>query len=101
MAGQGVAAAQDLLQVLADRIVATFGPDDVAALGDKVMVILETVRDMGRPETTSAEPPSALALANRLRRPDARRGLERLLRLLEAVGATNPGPTRSPQEGTA
>jgi uncharacterized protein YjgD (DUF1641 family) len=97
-----------------DRVVAAFDRDDIEALGDNVVLILQTVRDMTQPEVlgllrrtaadlhddATAPPPSLVALLGRLRRPEARRGLDRLLRLLETVGAGAPQVV-TPKEGTA
>jgi hypothetical protein len=73
----------------------SFGPDDLEALGDNVVLILETVKEMTQPEIMTmlrrtahlvgehpdepAEPPSVLALARELRDPEVRRGLARVL----------------------
>jgi uncharacterized protein YjgD (DUF1641 family) len=98
-----------------DRVVSAFDRDDIEALGDNVVLMLQTLRDMTQPEVlgllrrTAADlhhdddgpPPSLVALLGRLRRPEARRGLDRLLRLLEHVGAGAPTPPHPPKEGTA
>lgn len=106
-----------------DRIVGAFGREDVEALGDNVVLMLQTLREMTQPEVlgllrqtaawahdrpAAGEPPTLLALAGRVRRPEVRAGLDRLLGLLEGVAAagaaatsappTNPAP---PQEGPA
>ena len=93
-----------------DRIVTEFTTEDVDALGDNVVLILETIKEMTQPEVigmmrstlhhvreveTPAQPPSLLALARRMREPNVRRGLERLLVLLESLGsAETEGPKR-------
>jgi uncharacterized protein YjgD (DUF1641 family) len=98
-----------------DRVVTAFDRDDIEALGDNVVLMLQTLRDMTQPEVlgllrrtaadlhhdTAAAPPSLVTLLGRLRRPEARRGLDRLLRLLEHVGAGAPTPPPTPKEGTA
>lgn len=98
-----------------DRVVTAFDRDDIEALGDNVVLMLQTLRDMTQPEVlgllrrTAADlhhedvgpPPSLVTLLGRLRRPEARRGIDRLLRLLEHVGTAAPTPPRTPKEGTA
>ena len=96
-----------------DRVVTAFGPEDLEALGDNVVSILETLKEMTQPEIMTmlrrtahlvsesdgpTEPPSVLALARELRDPDVRRGLSRVLALLRSVGSdaavtpTHPPP---------
>ncbi len=88
---------------IADRVVTSFTEDDVRALGDNVVLILETVREMTQPEVmgllrrtavtaqhsddTYADPPSTLTLLRQLRDPEVRRGLARTLNVLRTVGA--------------
>jgi uncharacterized protein YjgD (DUF1641 family) len=84
-----------------DRVVSSFTEADVEALGDNVVLILQTVKEMTQPEVMSmlqrtaagmhddvdgGPPPSALALARELRDPDVRRGLARLLAMLRSLG---------------
>ena len=99
-----------------DRVVTSFGQDDLEALGDNVVLILETVKEMTQPEILSmlqrtahlvgdpgdepAEPPSVLALARELRDPEVRRGLSRVLGLLRSVGEDAAHPTPG-QDGPA
>ena len=80
-----------------------FGPEDVEALGDNIVLILNTVKEMTQPEVMTmlrrtaisaqsidsslAEPPSLLALAREMREPEVRRGLGRTLSVLRTVGA--------------
>jgi uncharacterized protein YjgD (DUF1641 family) len=91
-----------------DRVVTAFDEDDVEALGDNIVLILETLRDLTQPElmhllqrTASAAqeqahvpaggpPPSTLALLRELRDPEVRRGLGRMLDLLRRVGSEEP-----------
>ena len=97
-----------------DRIVTAFGPEDVDALGENVVLMLQTLRAMTQPEILGllrqtaawahdhpapAEPPSLMALAGRLRRPEVRAGLDRMLSLLEGAvqSAPRPAPT-TPEE---
>jgi uncharacterized protein YjgD (DUF1641 family) len=86
-----------------DRIVTSFDEDDVEALGDNVVLMLETLRDLTQPEVlrllrqtagsvshldtpAGGSPPSVLALLRDLRDPEVRRGLGRLLDLVRTVG---------------
>lgn len=87
-----------------DRIVTSFDEDDVEALGDNVVLMLETLRDLTQPEIlqllrqtagsvshldapVEGPPPSAFALLKQLRDPEVRRGLARMMELLRSVGA--------------
>jgi len=85
-----------------DRVVTAFDRNDLEALGDNVVLILETVKEMTQPEIMTmlrrtahlvnetpgapSEPPSALGLLGQLRDRDVRRGLDRLLRVLRSLG---------------
>ena len=86
-----------------DRIVTSFDEQDVQALGDNVVLMLETLRDLTQPEVLrllrqtadsvghlepapAGEPPSTFALLRQLRDPEVRRGLARMLELLRSVG---------------
>jgi uncharacterized protein YjgD (DUF1641 family) len=87
---------------IADRIVTEFSSQDVEALGDNIVLILETVKEMTQPEVmrmmrstvhqvreeSPSEPPSLFTLARRLREPNVRRGLDRLLVLLDSLGSS-------------
>ncbi len=88
-----------------DRIVTGFSQEDVEALGDNVVLILETVKEMTQPDVMAAlyhmieavqrqqklmedepeEPPSLFHLARKLRDPEIRRGMGRALNTLSAV----------------
>jgi uncharacterized protein YjgD (DUF1641 family) len=90
-----------------DRIVTSFDEDDVEALGDNVVLMLETLRDLTQPEIlrllrqtagsvghldtpVAGPPPSAFGLLRELRDPEVRRGLARLLELVRSVGTDTP-----------
>jgi uncharacterized protein YjgD (DUF1641 family) len=90
-----------------DRIVTSFDEDDVEALGDNVVLMLETLRDLTQPEIlrllrqtagsvghldtpVTGPPPSAFGLLRELRDPEVRRGLGRLLELVRSVGTDTP-----------
>jgi len=97
---------------VADRVVTSFSAEDVRALGDNVVTILQTVREMTQPEVMglvrrTAEtaqdadeefttPPSTFALLRQMRDPEVRRGLARVMAMLQTVGAdvhrTSPDP---------
>lgn len=102
-------------QYVLDNIVDHFGPEDVRQLGDNVVTILTTVKQMTQPEImgmmqnlagglrrVEAEPSevdtSFRGLLRQLRDPQTRRGLAITLGMLRAVGAessavTNGGAT--------
>ena len=92
---------------IADRIVTSFDEDDVEALGDNVVLMLETLRDLTQPEilrllrqtagsvghldgAATEESPSTFALVRQLRDPEVRRGLARMLDLLRTFGTDQP-----------
>lgn len=86
-----------------EKVVEAFDGDDLDALGDNVVTILETVRSMTQPEvmvlvgraTTdlrasvddAAPAPSLPRLLGELRDPEVKRGFERLLVVLRSMGA--------------
>ena len=98
--------------VIADKVVTSFDEDDVRALGDNVVTILNAVKELTQPEVmamlnrtaltiqevedTYIEPPSAFALLKSMRDPQTRRGLARVLSMLHTVGEdTQPtSPTK-------
>lgn len=84
-----------------DRVVTSFSEEDVKALGDNIVLILETVKEMTQPEVMSllratlqnvhdapepAEPPSVFSLLGQMREPEVRRGLARLIVFLRGLG---------------
>ena len=90
-----------------DRVVTGFSTEEVEALGDNVVTILHTVKEVTQPEILalaqrmidalehqqevieheSAEPPSTWALLKKMRDPDVRRGIARALNTLGSVTA--------------
>jgi len=89
---------------IVERIVTSFDEQAVEALGDNIVLMLETLRDLTQPEilrllrqTASSvgnlepapvgSPPSTFALLRQLRDPEIRRGLARMLELLRSVGS--------------
>jgi uncharacterized protein YjgD (DUF1641 family) len=91
---------------IADRVVTEFTEDDVRALGDNVVTILNAVKEMTQPEVmglvqrtalsvqdvedTHMEPPSLFSLLKSMRDPQTRRGLARVMAMLHTVGEENP-----------
>jgi uncharacterized protein YjgD (DUF1641 family) len=90
-----------------DRIVTSFDEQDVEALGDNVVLMLETLRDLTQPEIlrllrqtagsvshldgdVDGPPPSTFALLRELRDPEVRRGLGRMLDVLRNFGTDQP-----------
>jgi len=86
-----------------DNIVDTFGPEDIHQLGDNVVTILTTVKEMTQPEVMGAvqnltqtmreveEHPeqidtSTFGLLKQLREPEVKRGLAVALQMLKSVG---------------
>lgn len=102
-----------------DKVVSTFGEDDLHALGDNVVLILQTVKEMTQPEVMGllqrtavelrehpdepAVPPSLFHLVRELRDPEVRRGLARLMTILRSVGDDEPAhdDDRSPEQEVA
>ena len=91
---------------IVDQVVSSFSPEDVHALGDNVVLILNTVKEMTQPEvltmlrrTASAvrdeEPPadiSLLSLLRQMRDPAVKRGLAKALMTLRSMsGDEEPG----------
>ncbi len=87
---------------IADNVVTSFSEDDVKKLGDNVVLILNTVKDMTQPEImglvrtimaqTEAEvarpvKTSVPALLGQMRDPNVRKGLALTMRMLSVVGA--------------
>jgi uncharacterized protein YjgD (DUF1641 family) len=87
---------------IADNIVTSFTADDVDRLGDNIVLILNTVKDMTQPEIMTfvrntllvaekeVEKPvdiSYLGLIKQMRDPEVRRGLALTMRVMHVVGA--------------
>ena len=91
---------------IADRVVTEFSEEDVQALGDNVVTILNAVKEMTQPEVMGLvqrtaisvqdveeahiEPPSVFALLKQMRDPQTRRGLARVMAMLHTVGEEHP-----------
>ncbi len=97
-----------------DTIVTSFTHEDVKLLGDNIVLILETIKEMTQPEVMgllgrtalsirqveasgTTHVPSTLALLRQMREPDVRRGLARLLATLRTIGAPPVSGTASPE----
>ena len=85
---------------IVERIVNEFSEDDVKALGDNVVTILTTVRNMIQPEIMTmannaigaiqeippeTETPSVLSLLRELSNQETRRGMARMINLLQVL----------------
>jgi uncharacterized protein YjgD (DUF1641 family) len=83
-----------------ERIVTEFSEEDVKALGDNVVTILTTVRNMTQPEIMTmankaigaiqtsppeTKTPSVISLLRELSNPKTRRGLSRMINLLQIL----------------
>ena len=83
-----------------ERIVTEFSEEDVKALGDNVVTILTTVRNMTQPEIMNmannaigaiqeippeTKTPSTLSLLRQLSNPKTRRGMARMINLLQVL----------------
>ena len=86
-----------------DRVITSYDEDDIRALGDNIVVILDTVKQMTQPEVmtmlsrtvdsmeaTDVESASLFKLARQMRDPDVKRGLARMLGMLRTMGAQDP-----------
>lgn len=106
---------------VADRVVTGFDERDVELLGDNIVVILETLREVTQPEMLAfvnralsavkaeqtavasepADPPSLWSLLRQVRDPEVRRGMARALHTLRAVSVeTGPHTDRSTDSPT-
>jgi uncharacterized protein YjgD (DUF1641 family) len=99
---------------IVDKVVTSFTEEDVEALGDNVVLILNTVKEMTQPEVMTllqrtaltaqdvddefAEAPSMFALLRQMRDPQTRRGLGRVMTMLRTVGADQSASDSTPTE---
>ncbi len=98
-----------------DEVVTSFGEDDLHRLGDNIVLILNTVKEMTQPEIMTfvrdtlliaeaeIQKPvdtSALGLLRQMRHPATRRGLALTMRVLNIVGA-QAANGRNPTADTA
>lgn len=98
--------------LIADRVVTEFTEEDVQALGENIVTILNAVKEMTQPEVMGLvkrtaltvqdteevhiEPPSMFGLLKSMRDPQTRRGLARVLSMLHTVGEENPPSPQNP-----
>ena len=103
---------------IADKVVTSFTEDDIAALGDNVVLILNTVKQMTQPEIMTmlrrtmvtvqedqvTEVDAAVdvrAAASEMRDPEVRRGLARTLHMLRSIGLeSRPDQITASRKGT-
>jgi uncharacterized protein YjgD (DUF1641 family)/tetrahydromethanopterin S-methyltransferase subunit G len=92
---------------IVDHVVSSFTPEDVHALGDNVVLILNTVKEMTQPEVMTLlrrtastvrdqEPPedvSLFALLRQMRDPAVKRGLAKALMTLRSISGEEPTET--------
>jgi len=91
-----------------DRVVAAYSKEDVEALGDNIVQMLDIVKNLTQPEMLvvaqrlldaaqrqqaaaelePTEPPGLIALAGQIRDPEVRRGLARALNTFKAVSSS-------------
>jgi uncharacterized protein YjgD (DUF1641 family) len=97
---------------IVDQVVTSFDEDDIRALGDNVVLILNTVKELTQPEVMAllqrtaitaqevddefAEPPSMFALLRQMRDPQTRRGLGRVMTMLHTIGAEQSASSSTP-----
>jgi len=100
---------------IVDKVVTSFTEEDVDALGDNVVLILNTVKELTQPEIMTMlkrtavtvqeveedheEAPSMFALLKQMRDPQTRRGLGRAMSMLRSIGDEQPAAGRQPHEG--
>jgi uncharacterized protein YjgD (DUF1641 family) len=86
-----------------DRVVTSFSEDDVRQLGENIVLILNTIKEMTQPEVmqllqrtahevreAEVEEIGLLKLMWRMRNPAVRRGMSRLLKVLESFADITP-----------
>jgi uncharacterized protein YjgD (DUF1641 family) len=105
--------AAGMLGVL-DRIVTSFGEDDLEQLGDNVVLILQTVKEMTQPEIMQMmqrtvrivrdgdepEKVGLFRLLGELRDPEVKLGLHRAIALLRGLGGTAETGSEQREETT-
>jgi tRNA 2-thiouridine synthesizing protein E len=101
-------AARQAFQIL-DKIVSTYGEDDIRALGDNIVAILDTVRDLTQPDVLEAvsdaseviqnadavEPLGRMGLLRSTGDADVQRGLTIAVEVLRRIGHAQPSGGRA------
>jgi uncharacterized protein YjgD (DUF1641 family) len=105
--------AQGGMQIV-DNVVSSFTEDDVRQLGDNIVLILRTVKEMTQPEVmnfmhntvqvidpeqTGKVETSIPSLLGQMRDPSVRRGLALTMRMLKNLGAQPDGNGAAPKPG--
>ena len=105
--------AQGGMQIV-DNVVSSFTEDDVRQLGDNIVLILRTVKEMTQPEVmnfmhntvqvidpeqTGIIETSIPSLLGQMRDPSVRRGLALTMRMLKNLGAQTNGNGAAPGPG--
>jgi uncharacterized protein YjgD (DUF1641 family) len=88
-----------------DRVITSYDEEDIRALGENIVLILDTVRQMTQPEVMSMlsrtfdsmeaaefESASLFRLARQMRDPEVKRGLARMIGMLRTMGTEQPKP---------
>ncbi len=103
---------------MVEEVVTSFSEDDVVALRENLVLILNTVKELTQPEVMTLlnrtgvslqtisddggeKPPTAFALVKQMRDPEVRRGLNRTLGLLRTIGEESPPPGPGLAAGSA
>ena len=96
---------------IVDQVVSSFSPEDVHALGDNVVLILNTVKEMTQPEVMTMlrrtastvrdqEPPediSLFSLLRQMRDPAVKRGLAKALMTLRSISGEEQRGNEAPE----
>jgi tRNA 2-thiouridine synthesizing protein E len=82
---------------VARRVIAGFSAEDVRALGDAIVGMLETVRAVTEPGVLAAEPVGMLAFARATRKDEVRKGLGVALEVLRRLGRHAEGAAAPPR----
>ncbi len=96
---------------VAQKIATSFTPEDVQLLGDNVVAILNTVRNLTQPDmlgvadraatALQAEPDVRVGLIKAMRDPEIRRGMAMLFSVLREIGSVRGPAAGNGTEATA
>jgi uncharacterized protein YjgD (DUF1641 family) len=97
---------------ITDQIVTEFTEEDMHALGENVVIILNAVKEMTQPEVMGlvqrtvhtvqesedehVDPPGLFKLLKSMRDPETRRGMARMISMLHTVGEEQPSTSQTP-----